>query len=429
MNSVGSLDPAVFAADSVEALAALRNAENEEACLQSERTSMPSQYDAVHIMPVGTPSNPSERSEMSATPLLLHNLQSVTTDSDLSAEELLRSFRDSAVPNTPTLKSGIAAKAAAFANSVSDPTMMFPTAMRPTNPDSTLDKNLSTTHRTPTMSPVPGLTVGQERPNHNADDGDKSRDRMMDVTPALRQRDIETTTAVSRSHTPSSEEVQVRLLQSKIQEATNYLQTLQVKADTLESEKERYEREAVKLAGDIDATDADVKDLQAQKKDIEAQRKILQTRKNAIEVKIKQKKADICGIEEAKTSVERHITAKFREHISANCEVDKAVKRQRDLEKQLIDAEYEARLVRECPDPDLRHFVRNTTEDAGSNQLIDDAITGEVTIIDLDQIEKMLEQAKEGTSDNFKPESVKSEHKGTLCCRDLLIDTCRLMSS
>ena len=247
------------------------------------------------------------------------------------------------------------------------------------------------------------------------------RDNDKNVIPALLTTSIGHSTEASLSPDLSSEEALVLSLRSKVQEAHDEEQQLKCRAESAESDKEGYEIQVRRTHMMLQVTVEEVEELKEQKMEIIAKWRAALAERRAIEALIKKKEVEYDEKSATKKALVDQIHAKHDEHKSAICEVHKAAKRRRDLEKELEDAEYEARFVKECPDAGFRQFVRDTTGDRARHRLLNDTIKGEAMVVDLGEIEIMLEQAADRTKADIKPRDERAKTGISQICQTLVL--------
>ena len=413
-------DLAGLARETLAALTRLPTSESEIPRDLAQSKLTPVQQVSPEITPVAGQFVVSEQGEDPNYRSLQHALQHTKSDLDAAFELRQSPLTPSPSPLTPEAETNPATTAT--------PPDRAHSAIK-VEPDPDVAPSVHTHSPAMSLHPVMALLAQFQRPLPATDSTESPRstdsasvppDQIESATPALSRAESEIPTGAHMSPTPSAEEMEVENLKQSVKEAAAQVQVLQERADIIQSQKESYAEEARNFGTRVEGIEATVKDLKAevmgvdaQKKALEAQKKALQAQKNQIEMKIKRKKEQITEIKGKRIRADSDSRAKQYEQNIAMSSVNKAAIRHRDLEKQLKDAEWEAQFVIECPDAGYRHFVRKATEDRASNRLINEVITGEAVIGQLDLIEDMLEQAEECTKTGVKMEVAKFEHVST----------------
>jgi hypothetical protein len=222
-------------------------------------------------------------------------------------------------------------------------------------------------------------------------------DNAMATTTSLSQQLI----AHSKSPSPSSEEIQVRLLQAKVDKAAAAERSLKDKAGGIWREKQEYDNLSADLNKDLDSTKAEIKDLWAARKKAEDAVRRNRDRQNEIA--------------QEKQLIDKKSHAKWEEGKAAKCDVDVAARNLRSLEKQLREAKVQEELFRLYPDAGLRAFAQNALHNREQSQLFNNLVRGAGGDGVLNAIEKLLEEAEDGAKEDIKDEdqTIRSESADT----------------
>lgn len=392
MATLSPSDLAAIAASSLALPAALIKTEDEECRVQPESISTASQHASLQTTPGPPPCEASEASENSNISPSPHVLQPTKADSDRFAEDLLRSFQDASVPSPSTPDTVKTRAEEPVAKKDSAHQINFQALMIAISSESSTDMLSPPSFRAPTMSPISDFPTDQ-----SADDGSKPRDNVMATTPSLSQQ----STANSKSLSLSSEEFQVRLLQSKVEEATRAEQTLQEKAGSIWREKQEHDNASAGLNRDLECIKTDIKGLHAERRQIEAA--------------VRRKKDRLNEITYEKQRIDTKAQAKWEEGKAVKRDVDEAARSRRSLEKELKEAKVQEELFNMYPDAGLRKFAEHALKNEEHSKLFSAFVQGQARDDDLDAIENLLEEAEDGTKNDIKVEAqpLRSECGGT----------------
>jgi hypothetical protein len=385
-------DLAVIAASSMALPAALIKTEDEEGRVQPESISTASQHASLQTTPGPPLSEASEASEYSNISPSPHVLQPNTADSDRFAEDLLRFFQDDSVPRPSTPDTVKTRAEEPVAKKDSARQINHQALMIAISSESSTDMLSPPSSRAPTVSPMLDFSTGQ-----SADDGRKPRDNVMATTPSLSQQ----STANLKSPSPSSEEFQVRLLVSKVEEATRAEQTLREKVGSIWREKQEHDNASAGLNRDLERIKTDIKGLYAERRQIEAA--------------VRRKKDRQKEITYEKQRIDAKARGKWEEGKAVKRDVDEAARSRRLLEKELKEAKVQEELFNMYPDAGLRKFAEHALKNEEQSKLFNAFVLSEARDDDLDAIENLLEEAEDGTKNDIKVEAqpLRSERGGT----------------